>query len=195
MKELLKKLAIAGAGLTLIAGIALANEVGNSNTGYNSDNDASIEEENEVEVENDNDAHIRNKIEGEAETGENEANKNTGDGDVKTGDADASVDITNDANNNVTDGLCCPGADGDNVVTNDTTGAESDNDAWIHEENEVEVENENDAWICNDIELEAETGENEANMNTGDGSVDSGDASVDISIDNMVNSNQTSFED
>ena len=57
-------------------------------------------------------------------------------------------------------------------------------------ENETEVNQTNLADIQNDVEAEAETGENEAEDNTGgEVKIETGDATVDVTVDNLVNFN------
>lgn len=192
MKQLIAKLAVAGVGAVLLAGAASAN-IGNSHTGYESENDASVESENKVELDNDNDADIWNMINGMAKSGYNEAEENTGNGSVESGDAKGTVKITNTANNNVSDiDSCCSAALPN--VTNDTTGAESENHAWVEMENKVEIDNDNDADVHNSVCVTADSGHNEASMNTGSGSVEAGDAVLDLSITNTLNSSDTTVD-
>lgn len=188
MKTLLKKLALAVPALALVAGVAYA-QVGNDHTGYDSENNASVEAENELDLEIDNDADIFNRIFAKANSGWNEAEKNTGDGEVETGDAAAAVEISNRANATVVDvENCCDGVGGMNV-TNSWTGADSENNAWVEWENEVEIDVDNDADVNNCVEVNANTGGNEASKNTGNGSVSTGDASASVTVDNTVNAN------
>ncbi len=86
-------------GLAL-AGGALAVEADNSNTGAGSDNEATVEIENDVTIVSNNEANINNNIDIWANTGNNSADKNTGDGSVSTGDITGSVSITNTGNEN-----------------------------------------------------------------------------------------------
>jgi len=194
MKELLKKAAIAGVGVFLLGGVAYAN-VGNDHTGYDSDNDASLESEYEAEVENDNDADIWNMIKGMASTGYNDAKYNTGNGEVDTGDAEGTVEIDNMANSNKTTVAGCGGCSFDGVdVTNSTTGADSHNDAWAKFEAEVKVENDNDADVDNHVCVTANSGSNDANYNTGNGGVTTGNSILDLAISNTLNTNETNVE-
>lgn len=194
MNTILKRFALAIPGLALLGGIALA-DVGNENTGYDSHNDASLEMENETELDVENDADIFNRIFGEVKTGWNEADKNTGDGSVDTGDASADVMVTNRAN--ATEALingCCSGGLGDIDIFNDTTGADSQNHAWVEVENKTEIDIDNDADVTNCIELKASTGGNSASKNTGNGSVSTGDASATVEVENTVNVNEVTVE-
>lgn len=192
MRQLFQKLAVAGVGAILLAGAASAS-IGNDHTGYNSDNDASVDAESKVELENDNDADVWNTINGMAKSGYNEAEKNTGNGTVDSGDAKGTVKVTTTANNNVSD----LGGNGDMAlptVTNSTTGAESENHAWAKLESKVEIENDNDAQVNNDVCVTADSGHNEASKNTGSGSVDAGDAVLDLSVINTLNSSETTID-
>jgi hypothetical protein len=72
-------------------------------------------------------------------------------------------------------------------ATNDTTGANSDNDATITVSNDISIQERNDADVDNDIDFDINTGNNTANNNTGDGESQSGDASFKIQVKNILN--------
>ncbi len=102
----------------LVGGVALAADISNEITGYNSVNKTIISVENGTKIEVENNAAIDNEIDLKISTGENTANGNTGDGSVKTGDIDVSLSVTNEVNYcsiNSEDG------DNDNETTTTTT--------------------------------------------------------------------------
>lgn len=161
----------------------------NDTTGALSDNDAEAYVENEVDVDNDNEATVTNSAISVAYTGDNSADYNTGSGTVESGNAATDVNIENDVNTNVTTIDINPGTE--LTAENNTTGAESDNDASASIENDINVENENNAFVYNEVISESDTGGNTANYNTGSGSVTSGNATVTFGSTNNVNSNTT----
>lgn len=77
----------------------------------------------------------------------------------------------------------------DNTATNDTTGANSTNTAVATSNVNCTVKQGNVLLVRNDIVVVSSTGGNEANKNTGNGTVDTGDASSDVSVSNSGNSN------
>ncbi len=189
MRDLAKKIAIAGVGVSLLSGFAMAS-IGNEETGYGSLNVAKVDQNNKTEVEVENSVRLHNGVNGTVATGYNKANKNTGDGEVMTGDADVSITATNEANGTEIDveSIGCGGTCGASYsISNETTGAESTNIAKIDENNRLEIEVENKACVSNDAYIEATTGGNRASYNTGDGSVETGDSSVTIDFSTTVN--------
>src|SRR3989344_4134893 len=74
-------------------------------------------------------------------------------------------------------------------------GASSNNTVNYSQSNDVDIDQDNDADISNDIDVDADTGNNEANKNTGgDVSIDTGDASSNVTVNNAVNSNQAEVD-
>jgi hypothetical protein len=193
MKKMLTTVAIAGSGVALLAGVTFAS-VGNDHTGYNSDNNASLKVENEASITNSNHYNVDNDIFGKANTGDNKAEKNTGDGSVDTGSTDFNVSVTNKGNSATTNlsGFGDMGT-GSMSVTNSTTGADSNNNAWVKLENELKVYNHNYANVDNNIKLYSNTGDNKASFNTGDGSVSTGDSSATITLENNLNTINTTL--
>lgn len=74
-------------------------------------------------------------------------------------------------------------------ATNDTTGASSNNIAVAKDSCSVSVNQSNYVGVINSIEISSNTGDNQANKNTGDGMVATGDSSVSVSITNSGSSN------
>src|SRR3990167_2542361 len=82
------------AGLFLTATV-FAADANNSNTGADSDNEATVTIDNDININSENNAIINNNITVNADTGGNSASKNTGDGSIATGSIGGSVTITN----------------------------------------------------------------------------------------------------
>ncbi|MBI4022528.1 MAG: hypothetical protein HY372_04150, partial [Candidatus Andersenbacteria bacterium] len=76
----------------------------NSETGADSDNTVTVEDERERTLRVSNKAEIYNEVEASAISGQNEANRNTGRGEIATGDANVAVTTVNVANTTVIDG-------------------------------------------------------------------------------------------
>jgi len=75
----------------------------NSDTGYNSDNKAKVDVDNDVDVSQLNNAVVTNDGDIHANAGWNKADKNTGDAQVSTGDTDVEVSVSTDVNSNALD--------------------------------------------------------------------------------------------
>lgn len=194
MNDLKKKVASAIAAGTLLLNLAtpafatsLTLEV--SGNGSNSDNEVELEYEQEVKVTQTNVANVLNDVKVEANTGGNEAEDNTGgDVEISTGDAETNVTVSNTLNSNVAHvDACCLG---DVTAKISGNGSDSDNDIDLDLDNDVKVTQVNHANVWNYVDVEAETGDNEAEDNTG-GSVkiETGNASATVSVSTAANSN------
>src|SRR3989344_8871866 len=74
-------------------------------------------------------------------------------------------------------------------------GSGSDNDIKLDVDQTTVVEQNNYADVYNKIEAEAETGDNDANDNTGgDVSIETGDADTEVKVENTLNSNTASVD-
>lgn len=76
-------------------------------------------------------------------------------------------------------------------VTNENTGEHSHNTSSEFVETVTNIKNVNTGEVKNEVKFVAETGKNEAEENTGNGSVESGIARFTVAISNFVNSNVT----
>lgn len=156
-------------------------------TGYDSDNENSLEVDNSGDVNVRNVADVLNRLGLSANTGDNEMNMNTTGGDMETGSVGVEAGISNWAN--VVDGGSSDGGSTtiDVTASNEETGAESDN------ENSVEIENSGDktvrntARLNNHVDVRANTGRNEMNQNTTGGQLTTGDVAVSTDIQNVAN--------
>ncbi|OIP25461.1 hypothetical protein AUK11_00335 [bacterium CG2_30_37_16] len=159
--------------------------VGNKTTGYNSDNDAKVDIKNKFRLENKNRTDIDNYINACLNTGDNEANYNTGNGSVTSGDLSFKTKLASQVSLGSGGSLAMPTM-GDVSASNNKTGANSENDAIVKVENEMTIKNENNTSIDNKLCINANTGDNEANRNTGNGSVTSGDINGSVAVTSTV---------
>lgn len=167
-----------------------------SGNGANSNNTVKLMGDNTTTANQTNKANFTNNVNVDQNTGKNRANANTGGNvSVTTGDADSSVEIVNAANAN---SISMGGNGGSNAgwtlrILGNGTG--SQNLIELDSDNTVSLEQKNTANFNNDVEVDQNTGNNEANANTGglngDGDVmiDTGDASSDVTVDNWANFN------
>lgn len=166
-----------------------------SGNGADSNNDAKVKVNSNLNVYQVNDADVNNNISVDANTGGNEAEKNTGgDVEIKTGDADVTVDVENAVNQNVAN---VGGGNGGSVdIEISGNGADSKNKVDLDLDNNVKVIQTNDADINNSVDVDAASGDNEAEKNTGgDVSIDTGDAEVEVSVANSANFNGLDLSD
>ena len=176
---------------TLVPAIAASNECVNGTTGPFSNNTCSITNTDYIAVNNVNDAQIINKIKAESDTGDNSASWNTLGGSINTGDATTNVTVSNVANINTTNITAALSGSAHNTGGNIITGPFSDNNAFITNTFDARVYNSNTASIKNDVEVESETGENNADYNTGPAVIDTGDAWSTLLLANHANDNLT----
>src|SRR3989344_1487588 len=162
-----------------------------SGNGSDSENEIELELENEVKLNQYNNAVVLNYVETKSETGDNEAEDNTnGDVSIKTGNAKTTVAVSTAANSNSAWISGGSGGGGSLSAIISGNGSDSENEIELELENEVELDQQNWAAILNDVEVESETGDNEAEDNTGgEVEIETGDAEADVTVDNMVNFN------
>jgi len=195
MKKIIAKSAALIASASILASTIMpvfADTATNDTTGYNSVNDTSVTNSNNVKVENVSDAFISNTVKTTSNTGNNSASQNTMGGMIQTGDATSDVAVLNSANINTT--LVDLGRDGGlNTAGNSITGAKSDNDAVITNSNRVGIKNDNTAVLQNNLNVNSNTGGNFANQNTDGvgGMVQTGDAVSLVSLANRANDSAT----
>lgn len=198
--------------LTITDDTGLSQIASNFLTGANSDNSSIINQNNNTDTNINNQGDINNDIWLGADSGHNQAIGNTGDGTVQTGDANIAANVVNFLNTTIlssdwwmgminifgdwTGNLLLPSLgtnssgsspSGDWSAINDTTGANSLNDAIINSNNETDVNITNDATIYNNILVNGNTGENQANGNTGNGEVATGDVDLWANVVNVAN--------
>src|SRR3990167_758457 len=177
--------------LSIVGPVAAETSIEVTGNGYNSDNTAVVTQTNTTNVIQSNSATVVNYIDADADTGDNDANYNTG-GDVvvSTGNAKTYVDVATTANSN----LALVGGNGAQaggvsaLITGN--GYNADSDLTLTHVKTINIAQDNWAWVDNHVDAEAETGDNDANYNTGgDAAILTGNALTDIDIDNHVNFN------
>lgn len=154
------------------------------------DSDSGSKESSNVYVRQSNYSDVTNKVYTDAKTGDNDVDDNTGGNvSVETGDASATVTLSTTANaNSAKVGGQGEGASLSAVISGN--GSDSENDIDLDLENAVWFLQGNNADVYNKVDGEAETGDNEAEDNTGgEVSIETGDADVMVAVDNMVNFN------
>lgn len=109
-------------------------------------------------------------------------------------DSESVLGIINRANGNF---AIIEGGVGDTEasVSNDTTGAESDNKAYVDVSNVVEIENESWGFIDNTVLTSAISGWSTADYNTGNAAVVAGDSGTEVGVDNVLNTNNSAVGD
>ena len=197
MTKLQRIIASAVASGSLLASAALPlmaqTTIVISGNGAGSDNYATVGQTSVTTINQSNEANVTNNVEAEAETGENDANFNTG-GDVtiSTGAATATAVVTNELNSNAAEVECCPTGPVDVEISGN--GAFSDNQVQLVLTNVTTLNQGNKANVYNDVEVEAETGENDANLNTGgDVTIMTGKAKASAVVSTHANENWASI--
>jgi hypothetical protein len=139
-------------------------------------------------------ADIGNFVYAKSDTGDNETNKNTGgDVEIKTGDAMTGVAIDNMVNFNQAASDC--GCLMDVMAKIAGNGADSKNTIKAKLDDKTEFHQTNVADVNNKVKAYADTGDNEANKNTGgvygaDPSVYTGDADTYVEVSTTSNANE-----
>jgi len=168
-----------------------------SGNGAYSNNEVGLTTANTNVVTQNNNATVNNKIDSDADTGDNDAHSNTG-GTVLigTGDATANVSVSTTANVNsakIGGGLGLSNPSASFVISGN--GAGSDNKIAALLANTNVLNQSNVARVTNDVDADADTGDNDANFNTGgDVFIGTGDAKVDVTVDNAVNFNHADVD-
>ncbi len=160
-----------------------------SGNGADSSTTTNVSVSQTVNILQSNNADIDNNVSAEANSGGNSANDNTGGAvSIETGDATTKVSASSKANSNSQQLGCCN--DLSAAVKVSGNGADSRNEVSLSLLNEFSVQESNNLDIDNDIFVFANTGDNEANGNTGgDARIKTGDANALVVIDNEGNEN------
>lgn len=160
-----------------------------SGNGADSTSDVKLDLKQSTTVVQSNTADVKNDIDADSDTGNNDANKNTGGSvTVETGDASTDVKVDNQLNSNSAQVDCCANQSLDVLIAGN--GAESDNKVDLKAKTETFVGQYNDAEVDNYVDADADTGDNDANKNTGgDVEVTTGDASTSVDVATTANAN------
>ncbi len=196
-----------------VVGGGLALDAGNLTTGSDSLNTIAVDIDDVETFDVTNDAKIKTAVNATANTGNNDTISNTGGGSINTGNASVAASNVTLANTTIEGGnwgLFVVNAlngflgflVGDNgsvkalsqdetireiTAYNDTTGANSVNTIAVTDEQTRTTTVDNDATITNTITALANTGDNDANRNTGQGIISTGDAAITASAINIAN--------
>lgn len=174
-----------GTSLLAAANPAVQVQAGNTNTGSGSTNNIDVEVSRRKETTVANEAEVATILNAEVDTGSNRTNKNTRGASIRTGEGSLELNARTLANlTGVTlDPLLGLSVEG----LNDTTGFESTNKirARLNDERVVAVDNE--ANVSTAFGGGANTGKNEANMNTLGGMIVTGDIEASAAIGNIIN--------
>ncbi len=192
------------------------SQSGNNQTGSDSTNQASTNSNTALTIVNNNDASVSTDLVVDASTGLNSADKNTGNGSVTTGDANVVTNVVNLVNNTIQAGTeivvatvnifgnlvgdiilaplpgCssnCPS--GSQAAQNQTTGADSTNQASADSTTDTSITQNNQAAIDNQTVVNANTGDNTTDKNTGNSQTTTGAVNVQAEQVNVANTNVT----
>ncbi len=160
-----------------------------SGNGTESDNKAIVNQNSNTTVTQSNVADIKNNVDIKSNTGGNDANSNTG-GNVKveTGDATSNVTVKNTVNSNAANVDCCD--TGDTNVLISGNGEDSDNFVKLNQNHDTTLTQRNEANVENDVDVDSNTGDNDAEDNTGgDVSIETGDANATVKVGTTANAN------
>ncbi len=185
----------------------------NSNTGPDSSNTNTAATDSEHTTTVNNTSDDATQLAGEAATGSNTNSKNTGNADIETGDANIGVTQVKSDNTAVKNGTVTlstearAGGEGDLIIglseqlplaredgtvqsvqaANTVTGSNSDNTISVSTTTKELTEVQNDGSIDNSVAISANTGENQADKNTGDAAIRTGNANASASLVNLLN--------
>lgn len=158
--------------------------------GKDSTSNVAVSENNSNVVSQTNTAVINNNTTVNTNTGNNKANDNLGDVHLTSGDANANVNVSNSANNNVANvpgcGSCSGG--GTNVVIGQNLQG-STNNVGLSQNNSNVLFQTNAAQVANNTNINTNTGNNKANDNLGDVHMTSGATNANVNAKTSVNSN------
>lgn len=138
-----------------------------------------------------NDTEISNDFDVDANTGDNEAEDNTGGNvSIETGDTNVIVDVENIANKNAANLSACGTCAGDASVLISNNGDDSDNTVVLNQTTSVWAIQDNHANVENEVDIDAQTGDNDAEDNTGgESSIKTGNVLALVDVENDLNFN------
>lgn len=192
------------------AGSTGTSTAGNYTTGAFSDNSVTLNNNSDIVVRNYNDMLVKNYVDANVETGDNWASYNTLGGDIVTGKAQGGVDVNTEGNINTTSVQQAMGGFA-NMGSNSITGAGSENDTYVNNDQMITVDNLNnqcmsehsfslfgfgghhycDQGVVNDVDASANAGDNYANGNTAGGFVNATMADLWQSVMTHINDTMT----
>ncbi len=174
-----------------------------SGNGDDSNNTANTTLQNTVTLGQTNVANVTNNVEkARSDTGDNDANHNTGGSvSVSTGNATTSVDLSTNANANLARVGNPTGLGGNSTasVIISGNGSDSQNTVNLGLTDWIVLGQTNVGAVTNSVSARSDTGDNDANHNTGgsvlgaDVTIDTGNAKTEVSADTAVNFNEASI--
>lgn len=183
----------------------------NDNTGRNSENLASLGENDQTSNRNTSLSNLINKVNLEANTGDNMISNKVGDNGIKTGDAEISLNLLNFLNSTFvvgdfgvvgilnilgdwTGNLLLPksifgGFSAPNITTaeNSSTGKNSENTATAKTDSSKNIDTNNVGQINNNISLDGNTGGNMIDSKVGDANIITGSVNLLLNQKNFAN--------
>ena len=139
-------------------------------------------------------AVVNNTVNNTANTGNNTVSYNTNaTGGIGTGNATSNVTINNTVNGALTDITGCGCAQGDTDVSMSNTGPYSTQNVTVNNTSNITVNNVQLGFVKNKVWQNLNTGNNTTTLNTNVGGVTTGNASSNVTVDNWVNTAQTTI--
>lgn len=184
----------AGALVVNTAGTAFAGTtITISGNGAGSDNFTTVNQSSTNTVNQSNTANVTNNVDSSANTGGNDANFNTGgDTTVTTGEASSTTTVTNTLNSNSAQ-VGCNCANGATDVTVKGNGALSNNTVAVGASQATTLNQTNVANVNNTVDSDANSGDNDANLNTGGNvTIQTGKATTSTTVNTLANVNTAS---
>lgn len=178
-------------------------ETTNDQTGPNSENQNSLTNETDVNINETNNANIDNNLEIDLSSGENNINQNSVVGSLETGSIEGTINVLNVGNSTLGEGSSVgtqtiDGSNTNEIVLgtttnraslNTTTGPNSSNTNLMDSNNFVTIVTENNASADNVIDIDANTGDNTIYGNTKVGNIETGDITLGVNLINILNVN------
>lgn len=189
--------AIAALALLGGAGSAWADvdlSAGNSTTGSGSTNDNTFDIDDTVDVDVDNTADADNTVDLTVDSGDNTVDSNTTVGDFEGGDIDIEGEFMTELNESDLELDDLEMGDVSADFSNDTTGADSDNDNTLDLDRTLDVTVTNDADIVNDITADLSSGSNDFLSNTTVGDISTGDIEMNLDVESVANQGATELD-
>lgn len=161
-----------------------AEEIVVSGNGAGSQNEVSIESNQNTTVQQENNADVKNDVESNSDTGNNTANDNQGDAAIQTGDINSQTNVSNEnINTNIaTNNPCCTNSE--TTIKIENNGAGSSNTINSQSSQTINSHQNNNAVITNTITVKANTGDNTASYNNGHVVINTGNITSSIKVNN-----------
>lgn len=189
-----KKIIAIFSSVLLLAGSALPvfadSTITITGNGTGSTNTTTVASQQATVVDQSNSSTINNDVNSSSNSGGNTSSYNTGGGvSIETGSAKTQTTISNTTNSNVANVDNCNCGTGNTDLKISGNGADTKNTIGAVLQNQTDLKQTNSADVNNDVNATSNTGENNANSNTGGGVVVmTGDATT--KVDLMTSANQ-----